>query len=99
MSMKFKPMIMVNAFLGLFYVVSSYWIWAEINKWVKWNIAINWTPFLVYPYRNPDLPQIQMPTLPLWNFPFILFLVIIGVNVYFIVRLQKNRETKPAELS
>ena len=92
MSMKFKLMIMVNALLGLFYFVSSYWVWAEVDKWVKWNIASNWTPFLIYPYRNPDLPQIQMPILPLWNFPFILFCVIFGVNVYFIVRLQRSKE-------
>jgi hypothetical protein len=99
MSKQFKLMIMVNALLGLFYVISSYWIWAEINKWVKWNIASNWTPILIYPYRIPNTPQVQMALSPLWNFPFILFLVIIGVNVYFIIRLQRSKETKQIEVA
>jgi hypothetical protein len=46
LQLKHKVMLLVNALLGLLYVVSSYWIWAEVEKWFKWNIASNWTPFL-----------------------------------------------------
>jgi hypothetical protein len=94
LQLKHKVMLLVNALLGLFYVVSSYWIWAELDKWVKWNIATNWTPILIYPYRIPNTSQIQMPISPLWNVPFILFCVIFGVNVYFIVSLQRSKENK-----
>jgi hypothetical protein len=93
LELKHKVMLSVNALLGLLYVVSSYWIWAEVEKWFKWSIASNWTPFLIYPYRNPDLPQLQMVIPPLLNFPFILFCVILAVNLYFIIRLQRI-ETK-----
>jgi hypothetical protein len=90
MSKQFKLMIIVNAFLGLLYVISSYSIWAEINRWGHWNITSIWSPILITAYRIPNLPTVQMPVGPLWNFPFILFWVILGVNIYFIVRLQRG---------
>jgi hypothetical protein len=87
-------MVSVNVFLGLLYVISSYWIWAEVNKWVKWNIAANWTPILIFPYPIPDTTQIQMAIFPLWNVPFILFCVILAINIFFIFSLQRNKVTK-----
>ncbi len=87
-------MLSVNAVLGLSYVISSYWIWAEVDKWSKWNIASIWTPISIIPYRIPNTAQVQMPILPLWNFPFMLFCVILAVNLYFILRLQKTKQTK-----
>lgn len=94
-ALQLKYMLSVNALLGLLYVISSYYIWVEVNKWTVWKVGSNWSPILIYPIRNPDLPQVQTIILPLWNLPFILLWVILGVNVYFIIRLQRNKETKP----
>ena len=94
MSKQSKLMIIVNALMGLLYVVSSSWIWTEVDKWVKWNIASDWTPLIIYPYHIPNTPQVLMPIFPLWNFPFIIFCVTLAVNLYFIVRLQRSKETK-----
>jgi hypothetical protein len=94
LQLKYKVMVLINALLGLLYVVSSYWIWAEVDKWVKWNIASNWTPILIYPYRISNTPQVQMTMTLLWNFPFIIFCVMLVINLFFIVTLLRNKETK-----
>jgi hypothetical protein len=89
-----KYAVVANIVLSLLYVVSSYVIWMDLNQWRNWNIASNWSPILITPYRIPDTPTVQMPVFPLLNFPFILFWVILAVNLYFIVKLQKSKETK-----
>lgn len=94
MSMQLKLMILVNALLGLLYVISSYVLWMDINQWSNWNIASDWSPILITPHRIPNVPTVQMPILSLWNIPFILFWVILAVNLYFIIKLQRSKETK-----
>jgi hypothetical protein len=92
MSKQFKLIILINILLSLIYAVSSYLIWEEVNKWSNWNIVSVWTPIFINPYRIPDTPQVTMPINPIWNFPFILFWVIFTTNLYFIIRLQRNKE-------
>ena len=96
MAKQFKLMIIVNALLGLLYVVSSYFIWAERDTWSKWNIASKWTPIIIEPYHIPNTPQVQMPIFPMYNFPFILFCVMFLINLYFIIRFQLRKETEQA---
>ena len=90
-----KYAIVINIFLSLLFVMSSYFIWTEVNQWSAWNVASKWSPILITAYHIPDTPQVQMPMGPLWNFPFILFWVILVVNLYYIVTLQRSKETKP----
>ena len=94
MSKQFKLIILANVMLALLYVVSSYIIYVDINQWSKWNIASIWTPILVTPYHIPNTPQVQMPVGSAWNLPFMLFWVILAVNLYFIIKLQKSKETQ-----
>jgi hypothetical protein len=89
-----KYAIAANVLVGLLFVLSSYFIWAEVNRWSVWNIASKWSPILITAYRIPNAPTVLMPVGPLLNFPFILFWVMFAVNLYFIIRLQRSKETK-----
>jgi len=89
-------MILVNALLSLFYVVSSHLFWEELNNWYDYNLQSTWTPFYVYPHRIPNMSTVLMPVQKMINLPFIIFCVIIVTNcvmlaTYFLVirRLQK----------
>jgi hypothetical protein len=84
-------MLSVNGVLGLLYVLSNYWIGSELSKWSSWNVGSNWTPFLILPYRIPNTPQVQMALTAIWNFPFIIFLITLAVNLYYIISLQRAK--------
>jgi len=92
--LQLKIMVLVNASLGLLYVISSYWIWTELDKWAKWNIAANWNPLSIIPYHIPNTPQIQMPISPLYNLPFIIVCLMLVINLYFVFQLQRSKETR-----
>jgi hypothetical protein len=90
-----KLMVKINVLLGLLYGVSSYVLWMSVNQWVDWNVASNWSPLLITPYRIPDLPTVEMPLSSLLNIPFVLFWIMFALNLYFLFRLQRSKETKP----
>jgi hypothetical protein len=89
-----KYEIITNIALSLLYVISSYLIWTDVSQWSKWNTASIWSPLLITAYHIPNTPQVQMPVGPAWNLPFILFWVMLAVNLFFIVKLQKSKQTK-----
>ncbi len=82
--------ILVNVIIAVFFVVSNYYVWFNVNKWNGMNIASIWDLFSITPYRIPNTPQVQMPINPLLNVPFMLFWVVIAVNLYFIIKLPKK---------
>ncbi len=84
--------IFVNLILGLLFVVSNYYVWFNVNKWNGMNIASIWDLFSITPYRIPNTPQVQMPINPLLNVPFMLFWVVIAVNLYFIIKLGRVKK-------
>jgi hypothetical protein len=89
-----KYAIATNVFLSLLYVLSSYFIWSELDRWTVWNISSKWSPILITAYRIPNVSTVLMPVGPLLNLPFILFLVMVAANLFFIIRLQKSKETE-----
>jgi hypothetical protein len=89
-----KYVVITNIVLSFLYVISSYLIWTDVNRWSKWNIASIWSPIQITAYHIPDTPQVQMPVGPEWNLPFILFWVMLAINLFFIVKLQKSKQTK-----
>jgi hypothetical protein len=90
-----KLMLIINIFLSFLYAYSSLGLWYTVNQWSNWYIASNWSPIFITPRFVPSLPMVQTPIPRLWNSPFILFWVILAVNLYFIIKLQGSKETKP----
>jgi hypothetical protein len=86
-----KYAIITNIALSLVFVLSNYSIWANVNKWTHWNIASTWSPIRIEAYRIPDMPTVLMPVGPLWNLPFLLFWVMLIVNLYVIFKMQKSK--------
>jgi hypothetical protein len=90
-TLNLKHVISANILLGILYVISSYYLWAEVKNWSKWNIASVWSPILIMPHRIPNTPQVQMAIGPAWNLPFILFWVMLAVNLYFYLSHKANK--------
>jgi hypothetical protein len=86
-----KYAIGTNIVLCLLYVLSSYFLWIDVNQWTKWNIASVWSPFLITAYRIPNAPTVEMPVGPAYNVPFMLFLVMLGANLYFILKIAQQK--------
>ncbi len=60
-------------------------------------MSSDWSPLFIAPYRIPDAPTVQMPVPPQLNIPFMLFWIMLAVNIYYIVKLQRSEDTKPAQ--
>jgi hypothetical protein len=88
--------IMVNVILSLLYVFSNVVLWSIVNSWIFFNFASEWSPiFIMYHYLPGGiLPPVAHSVYPLFNLPFWIFWVAIGVNLYFYLKLQRSRETK-----
>jgi hypothetical protein len=98
MSKQFKLIILVNALLILLFVLSEYQIGNELNSYPNDLRYIRWSPFDIqdshaYAFVNGNLVGIGAHVLML-NFPFWLFFTAIAINMYFIYRLQKSKDTK-----
>jgi hypothetical protein len=90
-----KWMIVFNVLLGLVYGISCFVLWMNVDQWISWNITSNWSPLLVTPHRVPNMPTVETPVFPLWNIPFILFLVMLATNLYFILQKSKTATHNP----
>lgn len=100
MSEQLKLMILVNVVLGLLYVVSDYVLWNIVTgpSWSYYGAVASWSPLYVtptYPYGitwRPSVPTMFEPV-PVLNVPFLLFLVMLAANLYFILKIGRSRET------
>ncbi len=91
-------MIIVNIVLLLLIGLGDYGIGNEFNNYPNDLRYIRWSPFMIqdshaYTFLNGNLVGIGGDVLML-NFPFWLFLIAIAMNLYFLFRLQKSKETK-----
>ena len=63
-------LLLVNALLSVYYIISSFYLWDELNFWYDWNMQSIWTPFYVYPYRIPNMDTVLTPVHAILNLPF-----------------------------
>ena len=93
----FRSIVIVNVVLVLLFVVANYGIWTMVNS----NNHLDYTtmnPINVIESMWGDVVDGKiyridgMGILP--NFPFWIFFIAIAVNLYFIYRLQRSKETK-----
>ncbi len=89
-SLRFR-VILSNVLLFLSFAATTLTIYGEVNRWSRMNVASVWGPVFITPYRIPDTPQVEMPINPLLNAPFILFLLVLAVNLYYITTVPKRK--------
>ena len=91
----FLGMILVNLLLGVFFVVSNYVIWDEVNA--QEYASPHWGPLTVSysprMYVDGVLSTATMIVL-LVNVPFLLFWVAMIINMWFGFLLFKNKEAE-----
>jgi hypothetical protein len=99
MHKQFKLMILVNILLSLLFFFSNFSIWAELNSDPTVLRSVVFTPFSITDSHagsvvngNQFIPLSGI--VGMLNFPFLLFFIAIAVNISFIFRLQRSKETK-----
>lgn len=88
----FISMVLVNLLLGVFFVVSNYIIWDEVNA--QEFASPHWGPFTVSysPRMYVDGVLSTLTTIVfLINSPFLLFWVVMIVNMWFGFLLFKDK--------
>jgi hypothetical protein len=98
MPKQFKLMIFVNFLLILFFVLAEFGIGNELNSYPNDLRYIRWSPFVIQDvhagaFINGNWVAVGATTLTI-NFPFWLFFVAMAVNLYFMFKLQRSKETK-----
>jgi hypothetical protein len=89
-----ETMIAINVLLAFLFVVSNVFLWLTVNNYVRYGLAMEWSPLTVHPTFIG-----QVHSLPLnigWdqlNIPFWLFWVIFTLNIGFIIKLRESKET------
>ncbi len=94
-----KYAIVTNLILALLFVAFNYVIWDDVQSTRHLVQLVSFSPLLIFiqPLGALDNWQIQpigLAKVPMVNFPFWIFFVAIAVNLYFIIRLQRSKETK-----
>jgi hypothetical protein len=90
MSRQFKLMILVNALLGfLFIAMNLIYVFGRGRP-----SDILWSPLWLTFYDSQALRTIGDLGLQIPNFSFYFFWISIIINVYFLYRLQRSKETK-----
>ena len=93
MTISFKVIILANAILlssYLFVNLGEYSI-LSINSNVDKATVQTFFPFYILVTRF----NVGFQSILFFNYPLIIFLATIAVNLYFIIKLQRNEETKP----
>ena len=93
MDRQFKQVISANIVLALLYF---FVVWGEYSALTTFSKVAIQTSFPLYMFIQeiPSSPFVGRIIFFL-NYPLIIFLSAIIVNLYFIYSLQKNKETKP----
>lgn len=91
MNRQFNLMILANVFSILLFALANYYVWADVNR--EGYFVSGWSPLQFTIDTNAPVPQ---PPIVIPNLPFYIFCIGIAVNLYFIIKTGKRKETKPA---
>jgi hypothetical protein len=98
MPKKLTHILIFNVLIAVLFVISNLYIWGFINLTndLSYSIQISINPLIVeisHIVQFDGMINSRPPTyFP--NFPFILFFVAIGGNLWLFNKAQKNKETK-----
>jgi hypothetical protein len=84
-----KMMILVNVLLILFFVLANYFVYVSVNR--EGYFTRSWNPLV---FTTDTYAVVPAPYTIVANLPFYIFWITIAVNTYFIIILQKGKETK-----
>ena len=99
MPKKLKHILIFNVLIAVLFVISNLYIWGFINLTndISYSIQISINPLIVEITHIVQFNgMINLGPLPtdIPNFPFILFFVAIGGNLWLFNKAQKSKETK-----
>ncbi len=92
-----KIALALNLILGLLFLISSFSLWLSVNSEYPYLTVSHWSPFMVvasHYYVNADGTfDIAQGIFLSWNFPFWIFLILLIVNLYFIIKISKAQQS------
>ena len=96
-----RNVLIINFLLILVFFASDYFQWSTINSYTtKTNIEIFWNPLIIH-WNNfvyvPNGNNVPDGFVLFFNYPLAIFLLTIAINLYFIFRLSRNKETDHKE--
>jgi hypothetical protein len=88
-----KLVFLVDALLGLLYAFFSFSLWGDVNRLFNFGYGTQWSALKVTAF--PIAESIHMvPVQQMNNIPFWIFWIMLAANLYFIIKLERNREVK-----
>ena len=92
-----KTAIICNIILALIFVYTNFSLWELVNAEYPYLIASHWSPLGIsaphYIISNGSVSIVQTIYM-YFNTPFWIFLLLLIVNLYFIVRLGKEAKSQ-----
>jgi len=99
MSRPFRTIIIINSLLVLLFIAVNYGIWSQFNSNGNALGFSRWNPFWITDIHSGVLVNGNWMALSgmviFPNFPFWLFFISTAINLYFVYKLTKDKETKP----
>ncbi len=91
-------MVLVNVLLSLLFIFACFVVSLSVEEWLSTGreglyVVTSLSPFWVQMDITEPLPVGLLGHIDIPNYPFYLFWVVIAVNLYFIFRLQRSKET------
>ena len=89
-------MIIFNLFASGLYVIGNLDIWNRVNYWVLVDVGSNWAPFFVTSkYLGAStIPSYSSIYNSIINYPFLIFWLLLAINLFFFIQIGRNKETK-----
>jgi hypothetical protein len=100
MSRQLKVIILVNIVVAVLFCYFNYGNWTLLNdERVGLPIHSEWGPIWIHVQPKPIGTSDSFTSVIFPNYPLMLFWLSTIMNLYFIIKLQKTKETKPAQSS
>jgi hypothetical protein len=93
MSKQFRLMILANVFLMLLYCLFNWGEYSSLTTFGKVIIQSNF-PFFIFITEYPSPMVTGFRSILFLNYPLLIFILSTMLNLYFINKLQRSKETK-----
>jgi hypothetical protein len=94
MSRQLKIILLVNIVIAILFCYFNYGNWTLLNdERGELPISSEWGSIWIHVQAKPTGASTGFTSVLFPNYPFMLFLLSTIVNLYFIIKLQKSKET------
>ena len=98
MHRQLKIMALANVLPSLFFVLANLVVWLGVESWLNTGseglyVVTDVSPLWIQMDITQPLPVMSNAHIDIPNYPFYVFWVAIAVNLFFVIRLGRSKET------